>query len=153
MKKLKLFLVVVFVTLTITACGGNKAITSDEFKSKMESKNFTIYNTKSQFASYDQVKEALLAYNEEKDYKIEFYILDTKDSAKIFYKTNKENFEEEKEGLATTTSVDLNNKNRYTQADSNTFKLISRIDNTVIYVNVNKEYKEDVSNILKELGY
>lgn len=49
----------------------------------------------------------------------------------------------------------INGKNfqKYTLSTESKYKVISRIDNTVIYLNVDDNYKEEVKNVLKELGY
>lgn len=153
MKNLKFALILLICAFCLVGCGKSKAITSNEFKEIMVDLNFSIIDVKEQFDAYDYIKEAYVALEKNKNYQIEFYVLDTSDSAKSFYYNNKEIFESSKESTAVYTNVDLNNKNKYTLSTGGTYKLLSRIDNTMIYLNVDSKYKDEVNKILKKLKY
>lgn len=44
-------------------------------------------------------------------------------------------------------------KNIYLALDGEKYQVVSRIDNTVIYVDADEAYKDDVKDFLKQLGY
>lgn len=154
MKRFKI--VVLFLALfVLVGCNLNtnkKAITSDEFKEKMEKKGYTILDASSQFPQ-ENIKKVSLAVEKGSTYQIEFYELDSSKSAEDFYDTNKTNFEKSKKSGYVDSYVELGNNEKYTLKTNGTYKVLSRIDNTIIYLNVNEKYKKDVDGILKELDY
>lgn len=128
-------------------------ITVSEFKNIMEDKDFEIMDAKDQFEDYDYIEKVYLALEEDYEYQIEFYKLDEEDDAINFYNTNKRIFEDSKSSASAETSVSMGNNSKYTLATGDKYKVVSRIENTVIYLNVDEEYKDEVKDILKEIGY
>ena len=119
----------------------------------MENKGFDVQEATEQFVNYDYIKQVYIAVNNSSNYQIEFYeTLDTS-GAENFYETNKEVFENEKESSSAYSSVDLGNHSKFSLTTDGKFKVISRIDNTIIYLNVDEKNKSEVKNILDELGY
>lgn len=153
MKKLKFLLLVVFVTLLSACVTKRESIDEDEFISIMTNEGFNIVNIEKQFAEYGYFEEAYVAVDKSGNYQIEFYELENDSYAINFYNTNKETFEASKTGSSVYTNVDLTDSNRYTLTTEDSYKVLSRIDETVVYLNVDKEYKNEVINILKKLGY
>ena len=94
-----------------------------------------------------------MALEEDYDYKIEFYKLAEEDNAISFYKTNKEIFENSKDSVSAEKSISLGNNSKYTLKTKDKYKVVSRIENTVIYVDVDAKYEDEVKEILKEIGY
>lgn len=117
-------------------------ISATEFKKIMEEKDFEIIDAKeNQFKDYDYVKRAYVALEEDYDYKIEFYKLDEEDDAISFYKTNKEIFEDSKGSASVEKNISMGNNSKYTLKTSDEYKVVSRIENTVIYIDVDKNMK------------
>jgi len=153
MKKMKFFMLLVLFVL-LTACGVKKeAIDDEDFSRIMEKEGFSIVNVEQQFVQYEVFEDAYVAIAPSKNYQIEFYELEEDSYAVSFYNTNKEIFEASKTGSSVYTNIDLTDSNKYTLTTGNEYKVISRIEDTVIYLNVDKAYKEEVTNILKKLGY
>ena len=75
------------------------------------------------------------------------------DYASSFFNNNKKTFEDSESSGSTETSVSVGNNEKYTLTTNGKFKVVSRIDNTVIYLNVDDNYKSSVKNVLKDLGY
>lgn len=156
MKKFKnvISLIVCFIAvLTVTGCKDKKSITADEFKNTMESNDYIVQEATDQFSEYDYVKKVYIALSSDSSYQIEFYQLSDEDYATSFYNNNKSIFEKSKSSKNLETSVSMSNYSKYTLQTNGKYKVISRIGNTAIYLNVDTEYKADVKNILKELGY
>lgn len=156
MRKVKCFMmgVLCFVVLfTLTGCGNKTSITSDDFKNKMESNGYTVQDATSQMASYDYIKKVYIAISNDSTYQIEFYELSDSDYATSFFNNNKSIFENSKSSVSTETSVNLGNHNKYSLTANDKFKVVSRIDNTVIYLDVDENYKSSVKDILDDLGY
>lgn len=155
-------LVVIIVGAVLTFMGifkfANKTknpITTDNFMSSMESKGFIVTDTKStQFASYDYITKATLALSSDYSYKIEFYELVDDNYANSFYASNK-SLLESSAGNVVKTNVERNGKNfsRFVLSANGKYSVVSRIANTVVYVNCDEANKDAVNSILQELGY
>jgi len=152
-KKVVLSFICFVILFTLTGCGDKVALTPEEFKNKMEFKEFSIQDATSQMSDYDYIEQVYLAISKDSSYQIEFYELSDNDYAMAFFNNNKEIFEDSKSSSTSETSVSIGNNNKYTLTTDGSYKVVSRIDNTVIYVNVYKDYKETVKDILDELGY
>ena len=141
-------LLVLFVT---TGCMNKKAITTSEFKSTMESKGFTTIDVLEQFSEYKYVKEATVAKND--DFQIEFYVLSDTERADYMFNTNKKIFQNSKGSSTFETKSKIGNYETYSLTSSGYYMYISRVNNTVIYLNVNESKKDTVIKIIKDLGY
>ena len=129
-------------------------ITAGDFKDIMEDKDFEIIDAIDQVDDYDNgIKKAYIALEEDYDYQIEFYKLDEEDDAIDFYKNNKEIFEDSKGSSSVETKVSMGNNSKYTLKTNDEYKVVSRIEDTVIYLNVDDKYEDEVKEILKEMGY
>ena len=160
MKKLKMIIVVSLCLVSVFVLSGclninlNKtSITAEDFKTKMEAKGYSIKDATNQFSDYTYVKQVYLAINSDSTFQIEFYELENESYAKNFFETNKTKFEESKGSSSAYSNVDIGNHSKYTQSSNGYFSVISRIDNTAIYVNVSDNYKDTVNSVLKDLGY
>lgn len=153
LKKVLLVMLLFVCACVTTGCGNKKAITSDDYKSKMESKGYTVQDATSQFSNYEYVKKATIALEKNGSYQIEFYELSDKDNAVSFFNNNKTNFENSKSSGASETSISMGNYDKYAVSTNGQYKVVSRIDNTVVYLDVSKQYKADVQKVLKDLGY
>ena len=69
------------------------------------------------------------------------------------FNTNKEDFISTKSSSHSETNISLKNYDKYSLSSADKFKTVSRIDNTLIYVNVDSSYKKEVVEYLKKLGY
>lgn len=129
-------------------------ISAGDFKEIMEDKDFEIIDAKeNQLTEYDYVKKAYVALEEDYNYQIEFYKLDEEEDAIRFYKTNKEIFEDSKGSSSVETKVSMGNNSKYTLKTNDEYKVVSRIEDTVIYADVDEKYADEVKEILKEMGY
>lgn len=129
------------------------SITSSNFYTTMSQKGYTVQDANSQFSEYDYIKQAYIAANKDYSYQIEFYELLDDSYATSFYNNNKSIFESSKGNASTETNVELKNSSKYTLLSNSKYMVISRINNTVIYVKVDDSYKDTVKDILDELGY
>jgi len=158
MKKRIIGIIAVLITMVLlivlTGCSTNKtAIAISDFEEKMKGKGYTIQDATQQFSEYDYVKRVSLALSDDLSYQIEFYELADEDSAVSFFNNNKAIFENSKGSGSSETSTSMGNNSKYTLTTNGKYKVVSRIDNTVIYLNVDEEYKDTVKDLLEELGY
>lgn len=128
-------------------------ITATEFKTTMEEEDFIVKDATSQFSNYSYVNKVYLAISEDYTYQIEFYDLSNADYAKNFYDNNVDVFKKETENGNVYSYVNFDKYSKFSQETGNKYQVISRIENTAVYVNVNSEYKDDVKDILDDIGY
>lgn len=149
-RKIILFGIILVFLFTLVGCGNKKAITTREFKNITEQSGFSTVDAKDQFEG-ESIKEATLAINN--DYKIEFYVLDNSESARGMFQHNKEIFENRKSGVSKYVSTDLGNSSTYMLQSGGYYMYLSRVDNTLLYVNVLDQYKDSVKEVVNDLGY
>lgn len=129
------------------------SITASSFYTTMSQKGYSVQDASSQFSEYNYVKQAYIAASQDYSYQIEFYELLDDSYATNFYNNNKSIFESSKGNASAETSVGLKNYSKYTLSSNGKYMVVSRIDNTVIYVDVADNYKDTVKALLDELGY
>ena len=93
MKKIILFLISMALVFSITGCKAKKAVTAEEFKSKMTQEWYQIADISEKYAGKG-AKAVLIAMKD--GYQIEFYVTENKDYAVGSYNLNKEKIEKEK---------------------------------------------------------
>lgn len=162
MKKPVIIAIVIAVILVLilgiiiftNALNNNKqAMTATDFKNSMENKGYILMDVTSQFANNENIKQAYIATNNDYSYRVEFYETANDDYAKTFYSNNKANFESSKTETDNETNTDLEQSSKYTLSSEDKYKVVSRKNNTVIYINANSSYKDTTNDILNELGY
>ena len=151
-KKVLLVVLLVLGVFMITGCGKKTPLQPNDFVDLIEQNNYKTTNVLEQFSTYAQIKNAFIAQDSEMRYQIEYYELDTKENAKTFFEGNKKIFEQQS-SIKSHSSINLENYNKYSQSTEKVYSVISRIDNTVVYANVKIEYKKEVQDIIKKLGY
>ena len=151
MKLRILFVYVLAAALLLTACGSKTALTNDQFIEKMESAGYQIADATEQFEE-GAVEAVTIAFIDDK-YQIEFYVLPSKDSAVASFNSNKSDFEQMKNSGSSTGEVNIGNHNYYGLTTDEGYYVVSRVDNTMIYVNSSAEYKDEIKEVLKVLGY
>lgn len=144
--------VISFFSLFLTGCGNKTALNAESFKSNMESKGFEVVDVTSQYSNYSHINSILLARSND-GYQIEFYVLSDTNNAVSVYNNNVSVFENSKSGASSYSTISGNNYSKYTLKSNNYYMLVSRVDNTMIYVKVADNYEDNIKDILNELGY
>ena len=146
------FILMLFLVLFTSACGAKARtpITAEEFVRKMETAGFTLVDATDQFEE-GQVESVHIAVGE--NYQVEFYIVPSVEQAKRAFAENKGDMEAAKGSASSNKTVQLANYSSFSQTSDGIYSLVSRTDNTFIYVNTESEYKKEISDIIKDLGY
>ncbi len=153
MKKVYKMLAVALMTIMcigLTACSNRTPVSVSDFNEIMEEKGFEIVDATGQVAP-ESITAISIAVNE--DYQIELYEMVSDATATAVFAENKDIFEDYAIGSATTISKNIMNYAYYSVTSSGTYYALSKIGNTMIYVVADAEYKDEISEILKELGY
>lgn len=159
-KALLIVLIVVLILAAVIAAGvflvvkfvnvEKEALTAKEFISIMEDEDFLVGEVTDQFEDADiEVEEAYVAVGD--DYQIEFYTFEDEENAEMFFKVNKAKFDED----SASSKVSLNGKNftSFSITADGEYRFVERVDETVIYLDVDEEYKDEVKEIIEKLGY
>ena len=150
-KRILLGLLLIGITLILTGCKAKQAITPEDFTIAANKKEYTIVERKL-LSNYEEAKTIISAQIKKDNY-IELFELKTEEDANNFYTSNKDHYEKEYKVKTITTENTGINYNKYTLTVKNNYIVISRINNTVILVEVDKKYKSEVKEFLKEIGY
>lgn len=153
-RRIRLMIGLIIMICIITALFNRKtAITAEKFKTTMEAKGFTVTDVTNQFASHgDYVTKAYIAQDDE-NYQIEFYELSNLENATNFYHTNKKNFELQEANASKIHTIDRKKSAIYSIIANGRYKYLSRIDNTVIYIDESTSYQTSIQSVIKKLGY
>ena len=138
------------LVFSITGCKAKKAITAEEFKSKMTQEGYQIADISEKYAGKG-AKAVLIAMKD--GYQIEFYVTENKDYAVGSYNLNKEKIEKTKGNSMVETQKSIGNVSKYTLKSNSSYKVVSRVGETFIYLNVPGPKTEEVKEILNKLGY
>lgn len=152
LKNLALCTFLFAVVFVLTGCS-KTAITANTFKSKMSAKDYKVVDVTSQYSSQIPLKTGYIAVKSDDSYQIEFYELNDASTATSMFNNNKSIFESSKANSSAETTVNGSNFNKYTLTTGNQYKVVCRVDNTLIYLNVADKYKDEVKGILDNLGY
>ena len=152
MKK-KLLLGLLFIGLLfITGCTAKEKLEPSNFKKIMEKKGFIVTEqTGVAIAEGGNVDISYKAETPDQRYVINFYEFDGEVSAQGFYA--KKQAELGSTGSQVYTELNLGNYSKYTMIYHERFAAISRVSNTVVHVDTEKNYQEEVKQLLLDIGY
>lgn len=151
-KKHLLFIAALVLLVLFAGCSKKQAITSDQFTDTLTQKGCEIHDVTQQFESADiQVVKATVAKNS--NFQIEFYEIEDTEQAKAMFEGNKNKFQLQKGSNSTETSNSGSSSGSYNLNTGGKYKLLSYIDNTLVYIDADDTYKAEIQDILKELGY
>lgn len=149
-KKISLIIILIIAVIILTGCG-TKAISVEEFKTKMEENGFTVSDISEQFAA---IANKTYVASKAEGYQVEFYEFDSVENATNSFEDNKRLFESVKQDSDKETFVNTNdNVSKYTLESEDRYMLVSKVNNTCIYADINLEYKDELDSILQEINY
>jgi len=156
MKKTTIAISAILVCVILLAsCGGPKtAISAEEFKEKAEQAGLTVMDTTIIDLTEDgwfDIESSCIAKGN--NYRIEFSVFSTEQQAAAFYNEYKIYIESMKGSSSSYSDVNLSNYNKYTQTSAGIYSVVSRIDNTVVYASASADYKLEINDFLKDIGY
>ncbi|HAL74520.1 MAG TPA: hypothetical protein DCM45_05430 [Clostridiales bacterium] len=147
-----LIALLLIMTFTLTACSLMKpktVLTPEDFQTKMEAAGLAVEDATDQFEE-ETLDLLLIAYND--DFQIEFYVMDTDAHAEQAFAGNVQNFEE-LSGVKSTTKTNGSNYNTFVMTLGEQYAIVSRVDNTFIYIDEQTEDRDAIKELMKTLGY
>ena len=151
-KKILTVIVLVGCLFLLTGCGTKKKIDVERFTKVAKDKGYEIVDVSEQYKAYPFIKSGTVS-SSDKNWQVEFYVLEDEVAAKNMFNTNKSKFDKEKNGSKTYSEVNMKNYNTYTLKANGQYMYLSRVENTLIYCNVKSEYEKDAKELIKALGY
>ena len=147
MKKI-LALCALALTLVMAGCSDKTPATLDDFKGAMEKAGYHIVDAGDQFDK-SIAKSVTVAVKD--NGQVEFFMLTSEDNAIASFETNKSKLEA-KNGSARS-SVSAGNHASYNLTKDGLYYSVSRIGETMIYVETPEAQKDEVSELVDSLGY
>lgn len=153
-KGLKIFLilaVIIIVLIIILSAffsikGNKKAIDAEYFIKTTTDLGYTsskVTTSSSVIDSYSAKKE---------NCKIDFYVTSSELAEKNFNRIKRQ-YETLKDDSSVETSVSVNNYSKYTLSTNETYMIVTRIENTIMFTQTDKDYKDSVKDTFDQLGY
>lgn len=150
-KKLSLIAVLVLFALTLTGCLSKAVKTSDDFIELAEERDMKVTNAIDQFSYLGYIEEATIALSD--GWQVEFYVLSDEANAENMFDTNVAKFESRKTGSSSSISTDMLNNESFGLTTGGAYMYVSRVENTLVYLDVEEEYKEAAVEFIDALGY
>ena len=152
MKKFLLIILIIISITLITGCTTKETLDQNQFKNIMTAKQFKITDmTSIAIQSNKGVEYCYYATTQDNRYKIEYYAFNSEMSAQAFYA--QKHVELTSTGAQASTELNNGNFSKYVQNFKGKYSAISRISNTVVFVNVDSNYSQEVKELLKDIGY
>lgn len=156
MKKIKSAAVIILcllISLSFVGCAKKEPVTSQVFGDAMTQNGYTVKDIREQYSDAEFITEAYLAVDKTQSYQIEFYVVSDSDRAAKMFEGNKLDYEQNKGSAYVGNSYDVGNHSKYTLTADGMYVLISRIENTLIFVKTSADYKDSVNEDVEALGY
>jgi len=147
-KSIKVLIAFVLIVL-LSGCGAKKGLSKKEINNKLFGLGFDIYDVTDKIE--DKSVKTVLSANYKGKYQIEYYAFDNEDSAEKAFKSNKNELIKSNGDKGKTKSG--SNYDRYIQQLSDKYIVVTRVDNTLVYVFSNIDYKKDIKKVLKKINY
>lgn len=129
-----------------------ESVSAKQFYDEMEDEGYVMVDITAQYAAYG-IDEAYLAVKPNQEYQIEFYELSSISKAESMFESNKEYFKDRAGSKRVTSSYGFGNYDIYSLTSNGDFMYLCRIDNTLLYIDVEDTYKDEVKEIIDELDY
>jgi len=147
------FLCITMITVSFVGCSSKMPITSNQFSQTMIAANFTVENVTARTQTNGLATSVIVAVKDDGSYQIEFWELTDGEVGKNVYNNNKKQLSKEHSSKAVLSEFNLGNYNYYAFTADGNFHMVTRIDNTMLYCEVDKEYKEEIIDFAEQLGY
>ena len=153
MKRFQLFAFsfgLILALCLLVGCSAKTPLTAEEFTDLMEQAGYQIYDGS---VENQGVMVFLPAVDPDDRFDIEFYVFYSSETAEYAFDGIKAGLKSQNGVWYMTTDIAAANYSRYSGTQNDIYYIVSRIDNTIIYVMTEAENKNEVNETLKTLGY
>ena len=138
-----LLLIAIFL---LTGCKKN-IINAEKFKEIADFNGYIVKKDKTGYESYNYIKDIYYAINLDGAYEVQYLILENNDYASKFFNVNREEIEKFK----TKDCYIKSNSKLYHLEDEESYMLVTREENNIIYVIAPIDYINEIEEFLSEL--
>ena len=149
MKLLKSSLLILFL-LSITGCGMKKVMYEKEFKEFFKDTDYVVMDVDDKVDSSD-VLNAIVAIKSDDSYKIEYYLFKDSSSSRTTYYNNRDYIKENVDGIRK--EISGKNYQAFYFTNNEFYKVVERVDNSLIFINADRNYKREIDKLLESMGY
>ena len=135
----------------LTGCGSRTPTTAEVFTQTMEEAGFTIYDITEEDAIAAYATKILVATNNR--FRLEFYELNDEETGQLLYDALANALEDQHSTKLMSTKLSMGNYDYFAFTSGDDFHLVTRIDNTILFCDISKDYKSDVLEFVKTFGY
>lgn len=150
MKKIVLVLISVILVVGLTGCVSSRTISEKKALDEFSKNGFTTLDITSELKDVN-IKSAYAVNNGK--IQIEYYIYKNKEVAKKVYKYDKEEFKKTKSKRSKEKETSGKIYDKYTLTLSDTYDVVTRKDNTLIYASVSLNDMKVLKKMLGKIGY
>jgi len=149
MKLIKSSFLIIMILL-LSACGMKSVLHEKEFKEFFKDKEYVIMDVDDKIES-NNIINAIVSIKDDDSYKIEYYLFKDTSSAKVVYYNNRDAIKENFNGI----SKEITGKNyeKFSFSNDESFKVVERVEDTLIFINTEKKYKNEIERLLESMGY
>ncbi len=152
--KVVIIIVIICLSIAILAFISDKVLNTSDFPRVMENNEFKVENVISKYEKNSDIVHAYEATEKDNKYAITYLEFTSNNAATDYFETEKEALNKTKDKNAVVNYSALNDNEKYSiNTDSNHYKTLSKIANTVVYFDVESKYSEEVVEILNKIGY
>lgn len=137
----------------LAGCSAKTPITSDIFSQTMTSASFKVEDVTDRTQTNGLATSVIVAAKEDGSYQIEFWELTDSEVGLGIFSNNKNILSEEHSVRMMSSEINSGNYNYFAFTADGNFHMIARINNTMLYCEANKDYKGEIINFAKQLGY
>lgn len=137
------------VCLALVGCSEKTALSADAFSEAMEEEGFTVVDVSD--TTEGDAEKVLVAVGDE--YQIEYFSFEDEELAEAVFETNREIVEDKDFSSSSHVSKSGPNYNYFSLTGDGEFFIVAQVEDTMIYCNADKDCKEEVEELLEELGY
>lgn len=144
------------IALCLTGCSSRTALTADSFSEAITAAGYTVTDVTEEYSDYSEIVSARRASPSDgtgTGFDVLFFVYTDSESAGMLFDGAKALLEENAGSSRSYTSVDLFNYQKYTISSGGSYNLLSRIDNTLIYISTSSDRSASVKELIEQLGY
>lgn len=151
MKKITLLLVILIMSTALVGCGDKEKIAINDFTAIANEYNFYVEDSTDTYGDTN-VKEGKVAMLSNAC-TVEFIEFETEEDAIRMFDSIQPVFASFEEDSRKHVSVDLKHYDKYMVSTDMYYKYVSRVDNTLVYVNTISSHEKEVKEFIDRMGY
>ncbi len=139
--------------LCLSGCKSKPALTADEFRDSLLSLGYVVNDTTADCSDPDRTVQVYTASRSDGAYQIVFTRYDYADTAQMIFLGTQLAYESESHVSRSRVSSNIGNYNYYALTVGGRFRVLLRVNEIMITADADEEYKAEIKDVLKALGY